>query len=164
MTVTYTYAPDVAKIAGALIEEHHTHLDGIRIEYVFRSEAAVTGGKQVWGKARKITGLNAYLATNAYLDQTGDGEGPDPFFVVEIAADIWAELNDAQRIALVDHELCHCGITVDDDGAMKLATLAHDLEEFQAVVHRHGMWRPEIRKLVKTADDHEQLSLLEPAR
>ncbi len=62
MPVTYSEAPEVREVAQELIQIHHSHLSGQRIEYVFRSEPAKDKGKEVWGKARKIGGLNAFLA------------------------------------------------------------------------------------------------------
>lgn len=74
---------------------------------------------------------------------------PASFFVIEIASDMWGTddelgnrfgLSDAQRVALVDHELCHC--TVNEDGVPTL--LHHDVEEFGQVVERHGLWKPDL--------------------
>lgn len=127
----------MAKIAKKLIDEIHTDLDGERIDYVYRDKVSRSGGKEVWGKARIITGLNAYLARA--------GESDDPFFLIEIAEPIWLVLDDKARIALVDHELCHCSIDYDEDGLKVLSMVGHDLEEFHGIIRRHGMWRPSIQ-------------------
>lgn len=129
MTTTYWYAPEVEELARKLIEEHHPELVGIRIDYVFRSPAANHGGKVVLGKARKISGLAAFLAHH---------EGA--FLVMEIAGDVWQELTERKRAALVDHELCHMG--TDDNGGPKI--LSHDVEEFVVVVERHGIWKRDL--------------------
>lgn len=157
MTATYRPAPAVARIAGTLIPEHHQDLEDVRIEYVFRSEAARSGGKLVWGKARKITGLNAFLASGDGDELPVDGDDVDEFFVIEIAEDVWRELDEKARRALIDHELSHCGTKVDSDGDLRLTVIAHDLEEFSAVVERHGLWRPDVEDLVKAAWSAEQL-------
>lgn len=143
MSVTYRPAPSVQRIAADLIPKHHQHLVDVRVDYVFRSKAAKTGGKTVFGKARKMSGLNAYLAQQDSPDEAPAEEALD-FFVIEIAEDIWALLDQGQRIALVDHELCHCLIEFDDDGDATLKMKPHDLEEFKAVVERHGLWRPDV--------------------
>lgn len=167
-TVTYTRAPEVQAIADQLIPKHHRHLLDFqtRIDYVFRSEAAKTGGKIVAGKARKIGGLNAFLTLGDDAQEgRPDGETPpvEPFFVVEIAADIWEILSPVQRQALVDHELCHCKVGLSEQGDVVLKTQAHDVEEFKAIVERHGLWRPELEDLVK-AGTRSQLSLLDGGR
>lgn len=144
MTVTYRPAPAVQRIAEALIAKHHHHLDDIRIEYVFRSEAAKDKGKTVWGKARKISGLNAYLSQPLDPDETPAGEDVD-YFVIEIAEDIWAVIDQRERVALVDHELCHCTTDFNKDGDLVLKIRPHDLEEFRQVVQRHGLWRDDVQ-------------------
>ncbi len=152
MTVEYSPAPAVAAIAQRLIKEHHVHLAGERIVYVFRSEHAKEGGKAVFGKARKIGGLNAYLS------MTEDGN-EDDYFVIEIAYDIWLGMSDGQRVALVDHELSHCIIKYAENGDMSLAIAPHDLEEFNAVVKRHGLWRSDVKQFLEAASG--QLRLLD---
>lgn len=152
MPVKYTPAPAVAAIAQRLIKDHHEHLEGERIEYVFRSEHAKDGGKAVFGKARKIGGLNAYLS------MTEDGNEED-YFVIEIALDIWGGMSDRQRVALVDHELSHCVIKHSENGDMSIAIAPHDLEEFNAVVERHGLWRADVKSFMEAASG--QLRLLD---
>lgn len=144
---SYRPAPAVERIATTLIGKYHAHLSDVEIRYCFRDKAAKSKGQTVWGKARKVSGLNAYLAH----DQAEDGAdaGDDDFFVIEIAEDVWVVLNDKQRTALVDHELAHCSIDYDDENdTIKLVLRAHDLEEFREVVERHGLWRPEISEFV----------------
>jgi hypothetical protein len=164
VTVTYTRAPEVEKIANRIIPKHHPHLIAVhKIDYVFRSEAAQTGGKIVAGKTRKIGGLNAFLTLGAAAEEgrpDGDTPAVEPFFVVEIAADIWGILTPSQREALVDHELCHCTTGINEQGEVVLKTRAHDVEEFKAIVERHGLWQPELEDLVKAATG-TQLSLLD---
>lgn len=143
----YRPAPSVQRIAEDLIREHHDHLADVRIEYAFRDKAAKKAGKTVFGTARKVGGLNAFLATDT--DETGSDE-VDDFFVIEIAEDTWRILDQFQRVALVDHELCHCVIEHDEEtGEPKLKLKGHDLEEFRSIVDRHGLWEPE---LVSMAD------------
>jgi hypothetical protein len=138
MSTSYYVAPEVERIAEKLIEQHHRHLLDVPIRYLWRDKAASSKGKVVLGKARKVTGLPAHLVHLALKD-----EPPEEveFFVLEIAADMWQTLTEAQRVALVDHELCHLGTAGADE---RLIVRGHDLEEFSAVVERHGLWRPAI--------------------
>jgi predicted metallopeptidase len=125
VSTTYRVAPEVEEVARKLIEEHHQDLVGVRVDFLFRSPPAASSGRLVLGKARKISGLSAFLAGH-------DG----PFLVMEIAEEPWQDLSERKRAALVDHELCHMG--VDENGAP--AILGHDVEEFVVVVERHGIW------------------------
>lgn len=145
MSVTFSPAPAVERTAEKLIRNHHTHLADVEIRYVFRSETAKNNGKPIMGKARKLSGLNAYLAQPA-----GDPDAED-FFVIEISEPAWTALDAKQREALVDHELCHLTTVYDEDtDTVKLALRPHDLEEFRVIVERHGLWQPDVEAFAKT--------------
>ncbi len=139
----YSAAPQVERIAEKLIAAHHQHLATVPIRYVWRDKAAQSKGNIVFGKARKVSGLAAHL-----VHLVRDDEPPDEveFFVIEIAADMWPTLTDAQQTALIDHELCHLGVDIPEGGDKdrSLVVRGHDLEEFAAVVGRHGLWRPAV--------------------
>jgi hypothetical protein len=124
-------------VANRLIDKHHSHLGPIRIEYYFLSEPIEERGKDVWGRARKVTGLNAYLALPVKPEQAIEPKG---FFVIEIVKHVWGQLDEKSKLALVDHELCHCW--VDDEGNLKITP--HDLEEFNSIVRRYGLWRDDV--------------------
>lgn len=152
MTVFWE-AKEPEKIAHRLIRRSHPHLVDAEIRYVFRDEHQTTKGRAVFAKTRLLSGLNAWLAS---ISPPPDEE-PARFFVMEIAADIWEQrLNADGRAALIDHELTHCQVT--DDYPPKFTLAGHDLEEFVAIVERHGLWRPEVEALVK-AGIAGQLSL-----
>lgn len=136
----YSQAPEVETIARNLIRdvEMHKSLDGVRIDFIFRDKAAKSKGRTVLAKARKVSGINAYLA-NASAGVVDDAANDD-MFVIEVAQDAWERLDPGQRRALVDHELCHCKVDLDDDGEPKLSIRGHDLEEFGCIIERHGLW------------------------
>lgn len=142
----YREAPVAATIARDLIAAHHEHLADARIEFVFRDKANKSHGRIVLGTARKVGGLNAYLA-RAITTEPEDLEPGPPFFLIELALDQWLELDDNGRRALVDHELCHCLAAVDDEtGELVLSTRGHDLEEFTEIVDRHGLWKADLAR------------------
>lgn len=158
MTTTYAAAPDVAKIAKKLIGKHHTRLADVRIECVYRDKAATSNGKTVLGKARKMSGLNAFMAREITSDV--DADAADPFFVIEIAEDEWRRMGPAAREALVDHELCHCTAEFDEEsGEYKLGIRAHDVEAFAEEVTRHGLWHDELKTFGEAVK--EQLGLFD---
>lgn len=156
MSAKHWPAPEAAQIGRRMLE-HHPHLLPIRVEYVFRDEAQKTGGKTVWGRAHRITGFKAMLATA----DADDSLGTD-FFVLEFAWDVWELLSPAQRDALVDHEMSHLGIETTDAGNTRLTLIPHDVEEFVGVVRRHGLWEPNLAALVAAAGP-TQLRLLADA-
>ena len=75
-------------------------------------------------------------------------------FVILLNREIWedAEFTDDKRRALLDHELSHAAVATDSEGAQRFDDSGrpvwrirkHDIEEFQAVVHRHGCWKRDL--------------------
>lgn len=144
--VKLRHAPEVAAIAADLIATvpRHKNLSEVRIDYLFVDKAPVSHGRVVLGRARKVGGLNAFLAAVGDIAEYRDGLGvftePAPFFVIVISHDTWADLKDHQRKALVDHELCHCIGDFNKAGDPVLSMRSHDFEEFAEVIERHGLW------------------------
>ena len=124
MAKEYTSAPEVREIAEKLIEILKPELEGFEIRYVFASENPKKDGREVIALARKVVGLNAYLAGH-----------PEGFFLIEVGPR-WDLLNADQKIAVVHHELCHFGI--NDEGG--LAIIPHSIEEFTEVAALHGAY------------------------
>lgn len=147
---TYSHAPDVRRIGEPLIAKHHTHLADVRVEYVYRSKHSKTAGRAVYGKARKVSGLIAFLAVNSQAPV--DADPGDEFFVIEIAADLWLTLSAKERKALVDHELCHCRADFDEDkDQIVLSIRGHDVEEFTEIIERHGVWHDDLKEFAAAA-------------
>jgi predicted metallopeptidase len=145
----YTYSPEAERIGRDLINDYHTHLSTCRVEFVFVSETPVAKGKEVWGRARKITGINAFL---------GAKDDPEDYFVIELARPIWNRLDDKQKRALVDHELCHCDRNEETGG---LIMVSHDVEEFSGVIVRHGLWRHDVQHFVELGAQMHQRGLFD---
>jgi len=125
MAKEYTSAPEVEEIAERLIEILKPELEGFTIRYIFNSDNPKKDGREVTGLARKVTGLNAYLA----------GE-PEGFFVLETGTPAYLGLTTDQKIAYVHHELCHFG--TDETGNLTL--YPHDIEEFSEIAATHGSY------------------------
>lgn len=137
MAVEWTIAPqEIVALADELIEAHHPHLRDLNIGLLMRSEASRSGGKEIWGKAKKA---GAELRTLLNLD-----------FVIWLAADVWWRLEDNQRRALVDHELTHCGVNAEGAPTM----IGHDFEEFTSIVKRHGLWRTALEYMAIAVQPH----------
>lgn len=146
MSTTFQSAPEVKEVADELIPLYHPHLQDARIEYVFSSTVSKKGGKEVWGTMRKITSLTAYLGGTKNEQDNG---ATGPFFVMTISKPVWEELDSTKKKALVDHELCHAFVKLDEEGEAKLDIVPHDLEEFKAIVERYGLWRDDVKDFVK---------------
>lgn len=137
--VSYAAARQPAAIGQVLVGTIHRHLRNRDIGYLYRQKME-RNGKTVLGKASKVGAKLAYFS--------------DLEFLIEINWSAWAGLTARQRIALVDHELCHLGIEDTDEGE-KLLMIPHDLEEFGAVVQRWGMWQPDVANFAKVCQQRD---------
>jgi hypothetical protein len=125
----YVIADQPAAIARALVKHlpAHAHLRDDHSEY-YSPQVAYLFRETIAGKLAVASRAPGKLHFFADLD-----------FGIDFAWEDWQHLLPEQKIALVDHELCHC---VFDDG--KPAMRKHDVEEFGEIVQRWGLWRPDL--------------------
>lgn len=148
MAKTYELAPEVERYGKKLVKKYHAHLDNYDIVYLFVDKASKKNKHVVMAKA----GL-APLFSRILADV---GKGPACHFVMIVAKPEWQGLDEKQREALVDHELCHMGLNKDGDPTL----LQHDIQEFNAIIERHGLWYQDIKEtstVMKKAE--EQLAM-----
>lgn len=137
---------EVINMAEELIAKYHPVLGKYaRVGFVFRSEAQVSNGRAVLGKASKVS---EKLKTLLELD-----------FLIWIAKKEFEAMEDERKRALIDHELSHCSIT-DGDFRMR----HHDVEEFHAIIERYGLWTDDLQRTKAAIDKAEQLHFDELAR
>ena len=154
--MAHRLAEGPAKIGAELMKEHHAHLLGVRVEFLFMDKTPKSKGRDVWGRAKKVSGLNAFLALGPNVLPETYEDQPNDLFVIEISEEVWDHLKPAAKKALVDHELSHCEIQTDEEGGVSLAIVGHDVTEFEAIVRRHGLWNEGLQDFAGAA---EQLSL-----
>ena len=78
---------------------------------------------------------------------------------ISLNREAWEVLTEAQRLALVDHELCHIAPQLDEDGEQKedghgqklWRTVKHYIEEFVEIVERHGLYKADLAKFADIA-------------
>jgi hypothetical protein len=148
----FAIAHEAALIGKRLVSDFHLHLSETRIEYVFLWKTPEKLQREIWGRAKKVSGLSAWFATE---DREAEPL-PDSFFVIELAWQVWRRLNDRQKTALVDHELSHCNI----NDKLKPCLKGHDCEEFNQIIRRHGLWMDDVRQLLEAAKEAEENPLL----
>lgn len=140
MPVIYSEADAVREIAEALIPSFHPDLATARIKYIYREKCSTKGGKPVYGRASKLSGVSEFLV------------GAD--FVIEVAFDLWNEMEGAQRQALVDHLLERCYGEEDEEdpsAAMSWKLREPDVHEFATILSRHGVWNEGLEGFVSAA-------------
>lgn len=143
-------ADEAEAIANELIPDYHSHLLDASIRFVFTNKERKKCDRVRPASAQKVSPLVRYLASGENADPD---DGPD--FVILISAKDWDRFDAAQKRALVDHELCHCGQSAKGDWKI----IGHDLEEFTAVVERHGLWKRDVQVFAKAAAEQLKLAV-----
>lgn len=125
--------PEITEVVKRLIDARFPQLKGARLIVASLAEALDAGE----GKVRvAATGVNS------------DG-GASFDYIIWFALDAWAVINDADREALVYHELTHCG--TDEQGKPQLKP--HDAAVFTDEVREYGAWWSDAQKRFKKARD-----------
>lgn len=124
---------------------HHQHLDEAKIAIAWMLDVkANVDGFLVLGKCKKQTDL--------------DREMREFDFVIFLNATTWKQFDEKQRAALMDHELCHAGVAedkktgdpvLDEKGRRVYRTKKHDVEEFESVIRRHGLYKRDLQTFAK---------------
>jgi hypothetical protein len=91
-------------------------------------------------------------------------------FVIVLNREVWEdpEFTQAQKRALLDHEMCHAARCVDEDGKPWVdvkgrpvwRTRSHDIEEFDEIVARHGCYKRDLERFAKTIISRKNNPLL----
>jgi len=127
-------------LVARLVEAHHEHLANARIAIAWcTSWNPDVDGRVTLGKCKRASDLDRELMP---LD-----------FVILLARWFYesGDVTDAQREALLDHELCHAEVVMDRDepklderGRIVYRTRKHDIEEFAEIVLRHGTYKRDL--------------------
>jgi hypothetical protein len=143
------------EIMERLLRTEHGHLKDAKIGIAWRMGwRADTDGHMRLGQCRKRGDLDREL------------DGYD--FILMLNKEAWPGLNEKQKAALVDHELCHAQLSYDADGHPKrndrdrlvCRIKKHDTEEFRAVVDRHGLWTADLEQIARAAINDAKRPLL----
>lgn len=139
-------------------EHNHLRENEIRIEYLFRHESKQKGGKFVLGSVHEPTCQGEMRPLFEWLIERLFGSMPD--YVMILDRGFWNSVTPQTREALIYHELCHIKQKLDEYGSPRFnritgqpiyGLVAHDLEEFQAVVAKYGEWSPDIADFIAAA-------------
>jgi hypothetical protein len=136
-----------------LIGLYHEELAQARIALAWNlSWKPDVDGRVTLGKCKKASDLDRELA--AYD------------FVIILRQEFFedAEVTDAQRRALLDHELCHAAPKLDEDGEQLedekgrkvWRTRKHDIEEFEQIVARHGCYKRDLERFAAALKQSKQ--------
>jgi predicted CopG family antitoxin len=142
-----------------LVTKHHEDLNHQRIALAWNlAWKPDVDGRVTLGKCKRLTDLDREFAA---FD-----------FVIILRREWWQhrDVTDAQRRALLDHELCHATVRLDsrtgepiedERGRKVYRTRKHDIEEFSEVVRRHGTYKRDLEVFAADLLAGQQRSLLE---
>jgi len=158
----------VREMAEKILEQFDTHKPlvehKVKIDFVF-AFASVDNFGNPKGPALTKHGIAAYGITRKMgLKDRAMGRGDAE---ISLDGDWWAEATEARRRALLDHELHHLEVKLDDDGILvkdelrrpKLKLRKHDVEVgwFAIVAGCHGGASLEIEQAKALMDSYGQL-------
>lgn len=136
------------KLLDNLVEEHHEELEQakarIMLAWALNWKADADGNRKL-GRCKKASDLDRELAAWDFVILLNQSWVED------------AEVTEAQRAALIDHELCHATTRVDKNGEpivdergrTVFRMRKHDLEEFSEIVQRHGLWKKDLENMAR---------------
>jgi hypothetical protein len=146
-------------LMSELVEQHHADLREARIAIAWAlGWKPDVDGRVMLGKLKKASDLDRELAE---FD-----------FIILLRKVFWCDdrVTDVQRRALLDHELCHAALKIDQSGQpvedergrKVFRTRRHDVEEFSAVVNRYGLWTSELEQMANAFRRQAQKEAFQP--
>ena len=135
MPAVYEKSERIKEVAESLLKIYHQDVAHANIAYMMKMADKDSDGPKTPARMGKHPAMAKARSLNALMNAV---TGLD--FIIEVDEVFWDVLELDQQIALIDHELCH--LAVDEKG---FYLRDHDIEEFCAVVKRHGCWMSNIR-------------------
>jgi len=133
---------------SAAYNEDHAHLADAYVGFIWTTESNARRGRRILGQAEEPVFRCGRWQKGRQEQQLTEWFGSIPDFLITLDANFCAECSDGEFMALVEHELYHCGQALDGYGYPKFSrdtglpvyTLrGHDVEEFVGVVKRYGV-------------------------
>lgn len=141
------YPTEPYEILAEVRNQSHPDLSDADIALAWRkSTKPDKDGHLVLGKCKKVGDLQKEFI---------------PFdFIILLNREVWddPEFTPDKKRALIDHELCHADISLDKEGIPKeddrgrlvYRMKKHDIEEFHAIVDRHGLYKADLVRFAET--------------
>lgn len=158
---------------GPLPNPDHAHLQYARFGALWTTIPNGRQGRTIIGTAEPGDPAVIGKWRKARAEQQiEDWFGFIPDFILTFDASYASQCSDAEFMALVEHELYHCGQERDEFGAPKFrksgtpafTMRGHDVEEFVGVVRRYGADTSGIRDLIDAANRPPEVTRAEIAQ
>jgi hypothetical protein len=145
----FQHSDEVELIAKTLVADNHEHLRVAAIAYLMKKLDPDKEAKLPKRREGKKGAMARAISTPQLWHALCGFD-----FVLVVDELYWRLLGPEQKVALVDHELCH--FALDEDGWY---VRDHDVEEFKAILERHGFWRQDLQDFVLAAPIQRELPL-----
>lgn len=156
---------------ASLRNEDHQHLALATIGALWTNVPNGRHGRRVVGQAEMgLPPAGKWLRGRIEMQLAAWFTVP-PIFLLTFDAEYCSECSDAEFMALLEHELYHCGQERDPYGAPKFrkdgtpafAMKGHDVEEFVGVVRRYGATAAHVEAIVAAAKEGPAISTVKIA-
>jgi len=152
-TVPYRLIPPTSRLYGWLTELlEASHQDVLQARFALAWHVnwkPDDDGHLMLGQCRKSSDLEREIQDASAYD-----------FVILLNQNFFDDpiVTDTQRRAVLDHELCHAAVKLDDDGhpvidergRVQYRIRKHDLEEFSEIAERYGCWKRDIEAFARS--------------
>lgn len=172
--IRFVPTPDLVEWARAtfieddavLRNDDHRHLTQARIGALWTNVPNGRAGRSIVGPCEMGLPPAGKWLRGRIERQLMDWFGDVPDFLLTFDATYASQCSDAEFMALIEHELYHCGQERDVFGAPKFrktglpafAIRGHDVEEFVGVVRRYGSDASHVRAMVDVANKGPEIA------
>jgi hypothetical protein len=152
---------------GPLVNETHAHLRDAHLGVLWTNAVNQRHMRVAMATAEIPMAMGGGWKRARHDFQLREWFGSEPDFLLTFSAPLCASLDDRAFCALAEHELLHCAQAVDEGGNPKFsrttglpifALKGHDVEEFTDIVRRYGVVSPDVRDLVRAANEAPEIA------
>jgi hypothetical protein len=143
---------DVMDLLSEVRAEFFPELRNVKIKVLFDLKKRSHGGKLVLGRCQKSNDLIKHLT----IDEANDAEGM--VFIIYLDKVAWENIERADRIRLMRHELRHIFLDIDSErNPYKL--IPHDIEDFAEEIELNQddvRWASRVAGLAETIYEQQR--------
>ena len=134
----FEISTELEELANKIISEQSLDVSPSKISYLL---VYPNIAKTVAGRCIKTSKELAFFSGNDYL--------------IEMSGELWDALDDSVRYVLMQHELMHIMVAMNDKtGDWKFELRRHDIEDFSAIIKKHGVdWISKVKLSISSLYD-----------
>lgn len=149
MSDFYDVDPEVLAMFDEIRREHFPGMVNAKFKLIFSEKKSTSQGMVVVAKTKKATGMEKFLSRR----EADTDEGFD--YIITIDNNIWDELEDADRVRILRHELRHCWYD-SDSNTSPYKVIGHEVNDFYDEITLNAddpRWMERIHEIVSSVYD-----------